>query len=288
METLNIKIFDLNRGNSVFIKTSNDRTILFDIGGDIPVDYLYENNIDLDCLIISHPHKDHIKGLLKLDEYNMCPRIFVGNKYFPDELYENLLSNASDDDKKIYEKYMAMVNFYNAPISKELKFENPNNWGGLEFLTYCPKEKNNSEVNYYSLALLIKFYDAKILLMGDNDLNNISEIKDDEDYMELKHVDILLAPHHGLDSYFDLEFVSHLNPLLTIISDKSDESSAREKYYNKTRGLIVGGEQRRCLTTRNDGDIFVDYYHDDEGTFIHVHLDEEISEDKVGIKINEL
>ena len=109
-----------------------------------------------------------------------------------------------------------------------------------------------------------------------------------DDYGELESIDILLAPHHGLNSSFDSEFVSHLNPLLTIISDKSDESSAREKYYNKTRGLTVGGNARRCLTTRNDGDIFVDYYHDDERTYIHVHLDNETSNGGSGIEITRL
>lgn len=288
METLNIKIFDLNRGNSVFIKTSNGRTILFDIGGNIPVDYLFENNIDLDYLIITHPHRDHIKGLLKLAEYNKCPKIFTANKNFPYELYHELLVNASDEDKPMYEKYLSMVNFYTGPVPKELELDNSNNWGGLEFIPFIPKENDNSEVNYYSLALLIKFYEGKILLMGDNDLDNISEIKDNDDYGELVSIDILLAPHHGLNSSFDPEFVSHLNPLLTIISDKSDESSAREKYYNKTRGLTVAGNPRRCLTTRNDGDIFVDYYHDGEGTYIHVHLDDESSDDDIGIEINEL
>ena len=287
MKTLNIKIFDLNRGNSIFIKTSNGKTILFDIGGEIPVDYLFENNIELDYLIISHPHKDHIKGLLRLSENNINPKIFSVNKNFPQELYEKLLSNASEIDKPIYEKYMSMVNYYKFPIPYDLKLDNPDNWGGLEFIPFIPNEKDKLEVNYYSLALLIKFYDGKILLMGDNDLDNISEIKNDTNYNELEKIDILLAPHHGLDSSFDSEFVSHLNPLLTIISDKSDENSAINKYYKKTRGLIVSNETRHCLTTHNDGDIFVDYYHDNEGTYIHVHLDDKTIEENF-IKLTEL
>ena len=45
---------------------------------------------------------------------------------------------------------------------------------------------------------------------------------------KIEDVDILLAPHHGRDSSYNNDFINHVNPYLTIISDKKGvENSAR-------------------------------------------------------------
>lgn len=68
----------------------------------------------------------------------------------------------------------------------------------------------------------------------------------------------MVAPHHGRESAYHSDFVSLVNPSVTIISDtnKSD-ASASDKYTKMSRGWKVGGKERYCLTTRYDGDIKV-------------------------------
>ena len=57
--------------------------------------------------------------------------------------------------------------------------------------------------------------------------------------------------------------MNHTNPKITIISDKSDnnDKSAIDNYSSKSKGKLIlkNGKlkERKCLTTRKDGDIFV-------------------------------
>ena len=76
----------------------------------------------------------------------------------------------------------------------------------------------------------------------------------------VRGADVLVAPHHGRESAYHSEFVSLVNPRITIISDttKSD-ASAVDKYTQRSRGWTVRGEERKCLTTRNDGNITVEF-----------------------------
>ena len=79
----------------------------------------------------------------------------------------------------------------------------------------------------------------------------------------VENVDILLAPHHGRESCYSQEFMNHVNPAITIISDKPEDNneSASSKYSDNSRGMTIlkngKHEFRSCLTTRNDGDITV-------------------------------
>ena len=91
---------------------------------------------------------------------------------------------------------------------------------------------------------------------------NIEKMRKNPFWNEIRNVDILLAPHHGRDSCYDVDFVNHVNPSLTIISDESGTNdSASTKYSEKSRGYNVfkNGEydERSCLTTRKDGMIRV-------------------------------
>lgn len=77
---------------------------------------------------------------------------------------------------------------------------------------------------------------------------------------------VLVAPHHGRESGYYNDFVSLVNPYITIISDTSKgDTSVTEKYANITKGysvfnrLTFKNEQRKCLTTRNDGNIQVGF-----------------------------
>ena len=66
--SLNFKFYDVNLGNCTLIQTEK-LNILFDIGtneitGKNP---LFSFNGQLDLLIITHPHKDHISGLIDIE-----------------------------------------------------------------------------------------------------------------------------------------------------------------------------------------------------------------------------
>lgn len=88
--------------------------MLFDLGIDetTGVNPLFSFNGDLNYLIISHPHKDHISGLSRIDY--KTPKVFSRNTSIPLELlHEQIKTAQTYDDKKLYEKYLELNKNYN-------------------------------------------------------------------------------------------------------------------------------------------------------------------------------
>lgn len=285
--TLEIKFFNVQHGLAIYIKTPNGLDILHDLGtGNFknesfsPINYLIENGRALDYLIITHPHKDHINDILNLHKNK--PKTLRRNKSIPLSLIEERIESSDDEyDKKVFEKYLEINEDYNSDTSAN---ENPryaSNNGGVEMDIFTPKENDVKELNYYSLTTLIEYADSKILLMGDNTKKSINELLDTNTFLnKTKNIDILLTPHHGRESSYVSEFVTHLNPRLTIISDKKDdkEQSAVDKYSNNSRGWKVFNSNnektlRKCLTTRNDGNITVKMGKDSKNSYLNVRTE---------------
>jgi len=96
---------------------------------------------------------------------------------------------------------------------------------------------------------------------------------------EEKGTDIFVAPHHGRQSGFSKELFEHISSRLTIISDGPSDTTASDKYSDKSRGWTVhkrngGKEKRNCVTTRKDGVIEVDFGNNTDGKpYIQVTVD---------------
>lgn len=261
---LKLTFFDVNLGNCTLIETST-MNILFDLGIDekTGTNPLFSFNEDLNCLIISHPHKDHISGLLKIDY--KTPKVFSRNTSIPLYLiHEQIKTAQTYDDKKLYEKYLELNKNYKYPVQAKNDPYNPNINGGLFFKHYWPLRTDIKDLNYYSVSTFIEYEGVKILLMGDNTKTNIEELLNNSDFLEnAQNIDLLLAPHHGRSSCYKQELMDHLKPKITIISDKSnqDDVSASSKYSSNSRGYWILKNRtlvkRSCLTTRNDGNISV-------------------------------
>ena len=262
---IKIKFLDIGLGTSTFIKTDNDVNIIFDCGqnsetGKNAFDEL--NGEPLNYLILTHPHKDHIEALTC--ESFRRPEQMTKNGNIPKELIEEQIEKAENNyDKKIFKKYKELNEHFTRQVPESQSYANPNNNGGINMDFFRPSPTSD-ELNDYSIAAFLCHDGYKILLMGDNTLSNIEDLLNDGNFKsEIENVDILLAPHHGRESCYSQEFMNHVNPAITIISDKPEDNneSASSKYSDNSRGMTIlkngKHEFRSCLTTRNDGDITV-------------------------------
>lgn len=258
---LKLIFFDIGHGSSVLIETETVN-ILFDLGmseNKNPLDYV---NGDLNFLIISHPHLDHISGLAEMGD--KTPKTLLRNKSIPKKLIEESRDSSDNHDAiKAFNKYLELDKDYNSPTPHDSSIKNPDYNGGVTFINFSPNH-DVDDLNYYSLAVFMEYEGVKLLLMGDNTPSNINELLANETFKKLTDgIDIFLAPHHGRESCYSPDLMKHIKPKITIISDKSNDTdkSAIDKYRSNTKGKIifVNGElkHRKCLTTRNDGDIFV-------------------------------
>ena len=256
---LKIKFFDIGHGSSVLIKRDKIN-MLFDLGSDTDKTFNPFPNLngDLDFLIITHPHMDHISSLKYMYKFYE-PKTLLINEKTPDILIEDLISNTdTEEDANIYRKYNDLKRRFTDPVPDEINPSLPENNGGATIYSFKPKKDDVEDINYYSISTLIEYEGFKIFLMGDNTKTNLEEIKEhSEFYEEINNIDVLLAPHHGHESEYDEEFVKHLNPKITVISDKEDENIVIDEYHNNSRGFPVEGysSPKKCLTTYEHGEI---------------------------------
>jgi competence protein ComEC len=173
-------------------------------------------------------------------------------------------------------------NRYNSSIdsSSTDNTNNSDNWGGLVIERYNSSACNHNNFNNFSAITIFKYAKSKIVIPGDNESASFSELMKDDDFVtSIEDADILLAPHHGRDSGFSVDFVNKVNPRITIVSDgKYCDTSANGRYSQKSRGWTVyrrsgTSSTRKCLTTNSDGAVTVKFGYDGNSPFLNVTID---------------
>lgn len=129
------------------------------------------------------------------------------------------------------------------------------------FYNSYPFNNDVTDSNNLSVVTVVSFGSFKLVTCGDIEKNGFMEllVNQKDALNAVKDADVLIAPHHGRDNGYDAEIVKHINPALVVFSDSHiqyDTQSTVGKYYSIARGAkIVGGSDRKVLTTRNDGHV---------------------------------
>ena len=129
--SLDIRIWDVNHGNSASIKLPNGKVMMIDCVRNPKTDFspitLTKNMWNcksLDYLIVSHPHMDHISDILKIDEVDL-------NKFrrppVPQEklLYNDKGEKLTGTKFDIINKYIELDNRFTEQASPNDKLESP-------------------------------------------------------------------------------------------------------------------------------------------------------------------
>lgn len=265
MEQMKIVFYDVEHGSCTHIITPNNKHILVDVGSKSDksiVDYIcdkyyYGRNGAIDALIITHPHEDHIYDIPKLYQ-RLKPKIL----YRPRAAFDIAPATRTPLHINIADSANNMNATYNSPVSEENNIENPSAVGGVK-ITIIPSVvhlQNKGDLNTYSMLVIVEYDGFKCVITGDNPKQQLQYMIDN-DYHSIKNLvanaAVLLAPHHGRTGEFCKDFFDCVNPVLTIISDKSIEHATQEESSSiyKGRGTYLDGRDRYVLTTRNDGDI---------------------------------
>jgi competence protein ComEC len=286
-----IVFWDVQHGHSTYIKTPNNRHIVIDLGTGgysannqefSPLKYLkYHYGVSqLDYVIITHPHLDHIDDILNFDL--LSPKVL----HRPSQLTNTeVMKGVQYKDLAKFKKYCEINDWYNRTISVDSidYISNSGNWGGLKIQTFLPKNCLHDNFNNHSVITVIEYADIKVVIPGDNEKQSFDRLFERYPFSfknAIKDADILLAPHHGRESGYNLDFVNLVNPRLTVVSDgRFCDTSANAKYSAKSRGLTVykrnGTElERKCLTTNSDGVVFVTFGYDTyHSRFLTVRID---------------
>ena len=265
---MKIIFYDVEHGSCCHIITPNNKHILVDVGSKtdnsivehIKRKYFNPNGGNIDQLIITHTHEDHIYDLPKLRE-KLSPKAL----HRPKAAFDIQPSQDTYTHKKIANVANEMNKSYNHPVNpNESPIEKVAN-GGVSFDFISPKAQwtNKDDPNTFSNIIIVTAYGYKFVLTGDNPKSILQTMMDENHEgirSKVKDATVLLAPHHGRTGEFCQEFFSCVNPYLTVVSDKPIEHETQNdtaRLY-KGRGANLYGQDRYVLTTRNEGTITFD------------------------------
>lgn len=218
-------------------------------------------NETIDWLIITHPHQDHLDDLNNLFYYGLNPRVLSR----PTNAFDVVPSSNNEKHINTIKKINEMHRNYTSDILPSLSPLNSLYNGGIEIYTFSPPSDLcvKEDLNSYSNVIVMSYMGYKFVLTGDNPSNVLKSMYErDRDFRNaIADATILLAPHHGRDNEFCEEFVTKVNPILTIISDGTIKCATQEysakNYADCSRGCALYDKDRKSLTTRSDGNITV-------------------------------
>jgi len=268
---LKIVVWDVQHGHAIYFQTPGGQDFVIDLGTGSYGDSDYEFSpllhlkgkydvVQLDGVIITHPHRDHLDDIFNFDE--LSSRVLYRPKHLSED---DIREGNRREDAEIIDKYLEINRRYSSPVDSDTDPFLANNNGGAQIDTFIPRSCATSNLNNHSIVTVISCAGSKIIIPGDNEPPSWNELLEHQSFVSaIEGTDILLAPHHGRESGFSSELFKHISPYLTIISDGPSDTSASDKYSNNSSGWAVhkrsgGTEKRKCVTTRKDGVIEVDF-----------------------------
>ena len=280
--------WNVQHGSAAYIQTPNGKRIAIDLGAGADEDASFSPLLylkrewgisQLDLVVITHPHLDHIEDILNFD--NLNPRTLIRPAHLTDDDIWAGKGEAGLEIQQTIAKYIEINSRYIYPCSPQDNPLTPANNGGVSFQVFSPCQSSTTNLNNHSIVIVMEYGGVKFLLPGDNEPPSWDELLARPDFKEaIAGVHVLVAPHHGRESGFHSELFKHFKPLITIISDgRFLDTSATSRYSSVTKGSEIGRqngirEERKCITTRKDGSIYVEVNRNLYGqSFLNVIVD---------------
>jgi beta-lactamase superfamily II metal-dependent hydrolase len=206
---LKIHFIDVGEGDAILIQTPQGKTILIDTANPVTafrvIEYLKNIGIqELECLILTHPHLDHIGGAFSILQSVKVNNIYDNNQ----DLTE--ISQAIDTYRWYKELLSGFKNYNTLNIGNKIKID------GLTLdVLWPPQQLIFSDFNSNSIVVMLRYKDFKCLLTGD--LTSQAEKEVIKQGLDLK-ADVLKVGHHAAQDASSLEFLSVVSPKISIIS----------------------------------------------------------------------
>lgn len=205
-EKLHIYYLDVGNADSIFIKLPDGKTMLIDAGekesGNKIVDYLKNAGVQsIDYLIATHPHADHIGGMVSL-----INAFEIKNAY---------MTNAVNDTKT-FENLLLALEAEGCPVTQAkagVKILSDNNLGAV---FVAPNSDEYEDLNNYSAVIKLTYGNNSFVFAGDAEKESEDEIR-----TNIK-CDVLKVGHHGSNTSTTKNFLKKTEPTYAVISCSKD------------------------------------------------------------------
>lgn len=214
---LQVTFFDVGQGDAIFIETPKRHQILIDGGPDSGILEklakempFWDNTLDL--MILTHPEKDHVSGLIEvLKRYKVENILWTGVIRDTSE-YKAWLEAVRNEkaEVKIARSGQRILWESNSPDFIDILYP-LENLAGREF-----KDSNNTSV----VARLV-FGEQSFLFTGDAHKSVERELAEKEVSIDS---DVLKVGHHGSKTSSSQEFIEKVSPEIAVISAAKNNS----------------------------------------------------------------
>lgn len=238
---LSVAFIDVGQGDSVLIECPGGEKILVDGGprdaGKKVVDYLRRQGVrELDLLIATHPHSDHIGGLPEVVRNFPVKKFIDPGKEHTTRDYEELLLLVRD--RKIFYELGRAGNEYR--------------FGEVRLRILSPPGELFDDINDCSVVTELRYGDIAILLPGDAgeeaELRMVSENR-------LSRCQVVQPAHHGSRHSTGEDLLHRLRPEAAVISCGRDNPFGHPRQEVLDRLEAAGCDIHR---TDQRGDIRVE------------------------------
>ncbi len=253
---LNINFVDVGQGDSCFIVTPKNKTILVDGGGSQSKEFdvgkstllpyiLNKGYTQLDYIVISHFDYDHVGGILYIMQEIKVKNIIIGKQFENSQNYEKFVNLVQQKDIKV--KIVEVGE--NIEIEKDLNFN-----------VIWPNSKNkisDNSINNNSLVFKMKYKKFSMLFTGDIEEVAEKEILKTYDAKNLESL-VLKVPHHGSKTSSSQEFLEAVKPKIALIGvGKNNKfghpSNITLEKFEKYGTKVYRTDQRGEITLKTDG-----------------------------------
>ena len=213
-KNLKIHFVDVGQGDSTFIVTPNNNTILIDGGGSINsnfdvgkstlIPYILDRGYNsIDLVIISHFDLDHVNGILTLLNTLDVKKVIISKQYEMTDNYKKFLKIISD--KKIQVEIVKAGDKIN--VEQNIYFDIL--WPSEDFII-------DNAINNNAIVAKLVYGNFSMLFTGD--IEELAEKEILKKYnKEILNSSVLKVAHHGSKTSTIQEFLEKVNPKIALI-----------------------------------------------------------------------
>ena len=237
---------------------------------------------NIDQLVVSHPHKDHISAIGDLDSHFHVGLLTTPNDNvgMPDghKINWKLIGNEKDSSLKVLRN---MLKDRTPPLTVLSKNNQQIYYLAPEIDVEQDAElKNESYINNISIAVMLMINKYNIFMPGDLQklgMKKLIESNPDLQKKLEKGIDVMIASHHGLKSSFSTLLFEKMKNKKTrsihVISEKQNNTEesrdvdtrySSSDYCSGKNNLSGGNGVDECYQVKTSrGHILIDYYYSD-------------------------